>query len=80
MLSVFIGFLSSSAFADKNDGLVDALAICSKISNDEQRLICFDELRPKYVTPPTLMKTSVASAPLKVQTKPEEAKQIDKFS
>lgn len=80
ILSVFLGVVSLNAFADKNDGLVDALASCSKISNDEQRLICFDELAPKYVTPPTLMKTSVVSTPLKVQIKSEEAKQIDKFS
>ena len=80
LFSLFIGIASADAFASVNSALVDSLSSCLKVSNDAQRLVCFDQLAQKNVAP--LNSTNVsdeAVAPIE-QVKSEETKIIDDFS
>lgn len=80
LLSVFIGLTSSTVFADVNGDLVGSFSHCLKISNDEQRLVCFDQLAQNNVMASSSTKMSDESVSQKRQVKSEEAKQIDDFS
>ena len=43
LFSLFIGLVSSNAFADINSALANGLSSCMKVSSDEERLVCFDK-------------------------------------
>lgn len=80
LFSLFIGLASSSAFAGINSALVNGLSTCMKLSNDEQRLVCFDQLAHSNVRSLSSRKVSdEVVAPIE-QVKSEEAKKIDDFS
>lgn len=80
LLSVFIGLTSSTVFADVNNSLVDGLSNCLNISNDGQRLVCFDQLAQNNVVALNSIKMSDKSVSKIEQVKLEEAKKIDDFS
>ena len=48
--SVLIIIASSTAFAKAKYSLADALMPCAQISNDDQRLACFDKLVQSNIT------------------------------
>jgi len=64
-----VTFSSSNIFAGTNDDLANDLSSCSKISNDESRLLCFDKLT-KSIKP--IVKAE--------KIKPESKNEVDKFS
>ena len=79
LFSLFIGLASLNAFASTNTALVNGLSSCMTLSNDEQRLVCFDKLAQSNIT---LSSTKVSDAVISQseQDKSEAAKKIDEFS
>jgi len=80
LFSLFVGGASADAFDSINSSLIDGLSTCIKVSNDAQRLVCFDQLAQRNVAP--LRSKNVSDevvAPIE-QVKSEETKIIDDFS
>jgi hypothetical protein len=72
--------MSSGAFAKMNSELVIALSDCSKISKDNQRLVCFDQLAKNNVAHSSSVKV-VKEPVLQIEEiEAKEAKKIDDFS
>ncbi len=69
LFSVAVCLNSSNIFAGTNDDLVSGLSSCSKISADDHRLLCFDNLA-----------TSIKSISKIEPIKPENKNQVDSFS
>jgi len=80
LFSLFIGLVSSNAFADTNSILANGLSSCMNVSSDEQRLVCFDKLAKRNVTTVSSMKVIEKPVAAITQIKTEEAKKIDDFS
>ena len=64
-----VAFSSSNIFAGTNDDLLKDLSSCSKISNEESRLHCFDNLTK-----------SIKSIAKVKKNKPESKNEVDRFS
>jgi hypothetical protein len=67
LFSLFIGFISPNVFAGISNVLIDDLSHCMKVSSDEERLVCFDQLAKRNVT--QLNKIKVTEKPV-VELKP----------
>ncbi len=80
LLGIFTGLMPLSVFAGVNSSLLDDLSTCLNISNDNQRLACFDQLANSSVTVLSPIKMSDESLSKIEQIKLEEAKKIDDFS
>jgi len=80
LLSLFVGLASTDAIASINSALVDGLSSCMKVTNDTQRLDCFDQLAQKSETPISSINVSDEAVSPTKQVKSEETKIIDDFS
>lgn len=80
LLSALTCSISLNSYAAISTGLIDGLVDCSKISNDEQRLVCFDKLTKNNSTPLSVVKMSNEPAPQIVNTKSVDVQQVDNFS
>jgi len=80
LFSVFIGLTSSNVNAEINRELAEGLSNCLNISDDEQRLVCFDQLAHNNITVSAPIKVSDESVSKIEQVELEESKQVDDFS
>jgi len=80
LFGLFVGLTSLNAFADKHLALVDKLTSCKKISNDKQRLSCFDQLTRKNVVSANSVEMSNETVSPVEKVQHEEAKIIDDFA
>ncbi|WP_159816810.1 hypothetical protein [Colwellia sp. 20A7] len=82
LLSLFFVVISTNALANQKSDLTDGLSHCMQVSNDQQRLKCFDLLSNKYITPlSSVPESQVKEVVSKVEPiKQEEAKRIDDFA
>jgi len=80
LFSFFIGLVSVDAFASLNSPLIDGLSSCMKVSNDDQRLVCFDQFAQKNIAPLSSTKVSNKAVSTMEQVKSEETKKIDDFA
>jgi len=76
LFSLFIGLVSTSAFASTKSTLVDGLASCKKVPNDAQRLVCFDQLTEIHVAPLSSTIVNVEPVSPKVNVEPVTPKVI----
>lgn len=77
---LIVGFAPLGVLADGANTVTEGLFDCVKVSSDEKRLICFDQLARKTLVP--LSSTKVSNAVKKQQeyVKLEETKKVDDFS
>jgi len=80
LLGALVSFISLDIFASSNDSLVDGLSHCTKISNDESRLLCFDKLSKNNVVFSTVAKVKNEQASQTKPVKLKESKRVDSFS
>lgn len=71
LLSICVSLISIDVFANSNSVPSGSLSECMKISNAEQRLVCFDRLASKGSVP-------LDSAQLSEEAKREEERKIEK--
>mgnify|MGYP000497548749 CR=1 FL=1 len=76
LFSLFIGLVSTSAFASTKSTLVDGLASCKKVPNDAQRLVCFDQLTEIHVAPLSSTIVNVEPVTPEVNVEPATPKVI----
>ena len=80
LFSVFICLIPSDSYGSTSSDLVRGLSNCAKISNDENRLGCFDKLTKNNVLLPTAMKVKDVVAVKIEPVKSKQVKQEDDFS
>lgn len=76
--SVFVYLISPVSYARNDTDLLLNLTLCSIISSDDARLICFDKLTPNRAKQSIVASTVVV--PSTVDSKSAEQKQVDDFA
>jgi len=80
LFGVFIAFVSPSIFAGTNSNLAYELSNCTKISKNENRLLCFDKLAKNNVVLLTTIKVKKKHVSHIEAARLKKTKQIDDFS